>query len=151
MPKDMPLSEITLRKYEKPYKTDKRELVKKICLSLGLLQPGDGRDVVVDIMLALIDASKTKARLSSDQIKLMAEEIRKKHSLEIKGLTESNVRRQLKRLRDLMIVEKSNNLYNLAEFEALDIIFKNKIENFLIPDIVARIKEYLSVVFDEKG
>ena len=150
MPKDMPLSEITLRKYEKPYKTDKREIVKKICLSLGLLQPGDGRDVVVDILLALIEASKNKERLSSDQIKVIAEEIRKKHSLEIKGLTESNVRRQLKRLRDLMIVEKNNNLYNLAEFEALDMIFKSKIENFLLPDIVGRIKEYLSVAFEDK-
>ena len=148
MPKDIPLSEITLRKYEKPYKTDKREVVKKICLSIGLLQPGDGRDVVVDIMLALIDASKTKARLSSDQIKTTAEEIRKKHSLEIKGLTESNVRRQLKRLRDLMIVEKKNNLYNLHEFENLDLIFKNKIETFLLPDIVARVKEYLSIALE---
>jgi len=37
------LSELTLRKYEKPYQTDKREIVKKICLSLGLLQPGDNR------------------------------------------------------------------------------------------------------------
>ena len=36
--KDIPLSEITLRKYEKPVGLEKRELVRKICLSLGLLQ-----------------------------------------------------------------------------------------------------------------
>ena len=39
--KDLPLSEITLRRYEKPYATNKRELTRKLCLSLGLLQPGD--------------------------------------------------------------------------------------------------------------
>ncbi len=45
--KDIPLSEITLRRYEKPSKLSERELVRKICLSVGLLQPGDSRDVIV--------------------------------------------------------------------------------------------------------
>jgi len=44
---DTPLAEITLRKYESPKGLEKRELVRKLCLSLGLLQPGDSRDVVV--------------------------------------------------------------------------------------------------------
>ena len=44
---EFPLAEITLRKYESPYELGRRELVKKICLSLGLLQPGDSRDVIV--------------------------------------------------------------------------------------------------------
>ena len=49
--KDIPLSEITLRKYEKPSNLERRELVRKICLSLGLLQLGDSRDIIVDILL----------------------------------------------------------------------------------------------------
>ncbi len=53
MVKDIPLGEITLRKYEKPYDAPKRELVRKVCLSLGLLQPGDSRDIIVDILLVL--------------------------------------------------------------------------------------------------
>ena len=44
---EKPLAEITLRKYETPYKLGKRELAKKICLSLGLLQTSDNRDVIV--------------------------------------------------------------------------------------------------------
>jgi len=60
MPKDNAINEITIRKYEKPYSTDKRQLVKKICLSLGLLQPGDGRDVIVDILLVLVEEQKKK-------------------------------------------------------------------------------------------
>jgi hypothetical protein len=144
MVKDIALSEITLRKYEKPYQLDDRELVKKICLSLGLLQPGDSRDVMVDILMVLSEAGKEKKAVSSDEIKNSVEKLRKKHSLEMKGVAESNIRRQLKRLRDLMLIEKKNNLYNISEFETLETIFTNKIENFLIPQTVERIKEYLA-------
>ena len=52
--KEIPLSQMTLRKYEKPRNLSKRELVKKVCLSLGLLQPGDSRDVIVDILVVLL-------------------------------------------------------------------------------------------------
>lgn len=144
MVKDSPLSEITLRKYEKPYQLDKRELVKKICLSLGLLQPGDSRDVVVDILLILEKTSKQKKSISSEDIKKEVEEIRKNYNLEMKGIADSNIRRQLKRLRDLMLIEKKNNLYNLTEFESLETIFQEKIEKFLIPQTVERIREYLA-------
>ena len=46
--RDTPLAEITLRRYEKPT-TEGRDLVRKLCLSVGLLQPGDSRDVIVDV------------------------------------------------------------------------------------------------------
>lgn len=141
---DIPLNEITLRKYEKPYQTEKRELMKRICLSLGLLQPGDGRDVIVDVLLALDDARKEKKQLTSDEVKLKVEEGRKKNNLEMKGIAESNIRRQLKRLRDMMIIDKRENLYNLSEFLSLNEIFQNKIEKFLIPQCIERVKDYLA-------
>ncbi len=141
---DMPLNEITLRKYEKPYKLEEREVVKKVCLSLGLLQPGDSRDVIVDILMVLANARKEGKKLSSDEIRKKAEENRKNHSLELKGLAESNIRRQLKRLRDLMLVDKNENLYNLSEFLSLKEIFETKIENFLLPQIIERVKDYLN-------
>ena len=143
MVKDIPLSEITLRKYEKPAGLERRELVRKICLSLGLLQLGDSRDVIIDIFLVLIDANKTKEKISSEEIKLRTEALRKKYSLETKGLAESNIRRQLKRLRDNMFIEKSENKYYLTEHSSLSEIFENTIERFVIPQITERIKEYL--------
>lgn len=146
MVKDSPLSEITLRKYEKPYNLGKRELVKKICLSVGILQPGDSRDIIVDIFLALLDAAKDKRELIIDEIKNEVIETRKSNNLEIKGIADSNIRRQLKRLRDMMIVEKSANSYRIAEFESLQSIFESKIEKFLLPQIIERIKEYISEV-----
>lgn len=144
--KETPLSEITLRKYEKPFESDKRSLVKKVCLGLGLLQPGDSRDIIVDIFLALIEAKKEKKKLSSEQIKKRAEEIRKENNLELKGLADSNIRRQLKRLRDIFLVEKENNLYNISEFQSLSSVFEEKIETFFLPSITNRIKEYLKKI-----
>ena len=143
MVKDAPLSEITLRKYEKPYQLGKRELIKKICLSLGLLQPGDSRDVIVDILMILEQNSKQGKSISSEELKRKVEEARKEHNLEMKGIADSNIRRQLKRLRDLMLVEKKNNLYNISEFATLNEIFENKIERFLVPQTIERIKEYM--------
>jgi hypothetical protein len=143
MVKDLPLGEITLRRYEKPYDSSQRELVKKVCLSLGLLQPGDSRDIVVDMLLVLEDNRKNRMWMSSFDIRDKIEVVRKKNSLEGKGLAESNIRRQLKRLRDAMLVDKQENKYRMSEFAPLSEIFENKIEKFLIPQTLERIKEYL--------
>ena len=137
------MSELTLRKYEKPYQTEKREIVKKICLSLGLLQPGDNRDIIVDILAVLIEAKKDKKELNLDELKKLVLELRIKSNLETKGMADSNIRRQLKRLKDLMLVEKNNNDYRISEFDSISNIFEEKIEKFFIPSIISRIKEYL--------
>ena len=143
MVKDIPLAEITLRRYEKPYESSKRELIRKVCLSLGLLQPGDSRDIIVDIMMTLEDSRKNKAWLSSFAIRDQVEQLRKDNSLEVKGIAESNIRRQLKRLRDAMLVDKQENQYRISEFASLSELFESKIEKFLIPQSIERIKEYL--------
>jgi hypothetical protein len=146
MARDLPLSEVILRKYEKPYNADRREIVKKICLSLGLLQPGDSRDVIIDILGTLIDSQKNKEMLTSDEIKARVEKVRKGGGFEMKGIAESNIRRQLKRLADMMIIDKLENKYRLSEFESLENIFMDKFEKYIIPQTIERIKEYLKAV-----
>ena len=74
MVREIPLGEITLRKYEKPYDSSRRELIRKVCLSLGLLQPGDSRDIIVDILMTLEDAKLSKTLLTSFEIKDKVEE-----------------------------------------------------------------------------
>ncbi len=142
MVRDEGLGEITLRKYERPYSMGKRDLMKKICLSLGLLQPGDSRDVIVDILLVLNESQKNKEELDSINIGERVKEKREKNNVELKGVAESNIRRQLKRLRDLMIVEKKANKYKLSEFENLGQIFEDKIKKFIIAPSIERIEEY---------
>ena len=151
MVKDLPLGEITLRRYEKPYESSKREMVRKVCLSLGLLQPGDSRDIVVDLLLTLEEARKNRSWMSSFEIRDKVEELRKQNSLEVKGLAESNIRRQLKRLRDGMLIDKQENKYRMSEFAPLSELFENKIERFLIPQTIERIKEYLGKLEEGKG
>lgn len=148
MVRDIPLGEITLRKYEKPYDSSKRELIRKVCLSLGLLQPGDSRDIIVDIVLVLEESRKKKEWLNSFTIRDKVEVMRREHSLEAKGLAESNIRRQLKRLRDAMLIDKAENKYRISEFSSLSELFENKIEKFLIPQTIDRIKEYLGKLDD---
>ena len=139
--RDTPLSEITLRKYEKPYNLSKRDLIKKVCLSTGLLQPGDSRDVVVDVMHVLLE-NKNK-ELSSEEVKNLVVKNRKNQKLVMQGIASSNIRRQLKRLRDVFLVEKVKNNYRITEHAELSEIFEEKLEQFLIPSIITRIKEYL--------
>ncbi|MBS3073649.1 hypothetical protein J4465_02545 [Candidatus Pacearchaeota archaeon] len=139
------IAEITLRKYESPANLEKRELIKKICLSLGLLQPGDSRDIVVDILQILVESKKSeKKELEVEEIQKRITKNREEHNLEIKGIAESNIRRQLKRLKDIFLVEKTTEGYRINELESLSKLFEEKIEKFYIESIISRIKEYLN-------
>jgi len=147
--KDTPLLELTLRRYEKPASMDMRELLKKYCLSMGLLQPGDSRDVIVDILHILLRAKKEQRDLSSEQIRTQVMELRKGYNLPMLGIASSNVRRQIKRLRDLLLVQKVKNCYRITEFSRLHDTFEEKIEKYLLPTIITRIKEYNQVIDQE--
>jgi hypothetical protein len=147
--KDTPISEITLRRYEKPYKLEKRDLVKKLCLSSGLLQPGDSRDIVVDILYVLLTAKKDNQLLSSDEIRDFVINSRKDNRLVLAGIASSNIRRQLKRLRDIFLVEKVRNKYRITEFDNISVIFNEKIEQYYLASMLDRVRDYCKKVDDE--
>ena len=147
--KDTPLAEITLRRYEKPYNLSKRELVKKLCLSLGLLQPGDSRDVVVDVLYVLLEAKSSKKELMSERVKDAVIELRKRENLQMLGIASSNIRRQLQRLRQLLLIEKVKNNYRATEFLTLNEAFEDKFEKYLLPSVISRVKDYLNAVDKE--
>src|SRR3989344_4699419 len=118
--KDAPLAEITLRKYEKPIDLDRRELVKKICLSIGLLQPGDSRDVIVDVFHTILESGEP---LDSKQVEVVVIKSRNERKLPVKGVASSNIRRQLRRLKEMFLIESVQNKYRVRENESLDKIF----------------------------
>ena len=142
---DKPLAEITLRRYEKPENLDERSLIKKVCLSFGLLQPGDSRDTIIDVLLVLLKAERP---LSSQEVEERVKNYRTQQGLGKKGVASSNIRRQLLRLRQLFLVEKIKNRYRISEDSTLEDIFTEKIERFLLPSIIERLKEYLRQVDD---
>ena len=146
--RETPFFEITLRKYEKPQIKKERELVKRVCLSLGMLQPGDSRDVIVDVLHVLLKSKRKKQLLSVEDIEKKVIINRKLHKLKLQGIAASNLRRQIKRLRNLMLVEKVKSRYRIAEFLGTSEIFSEKIEKFLLQGIIQRVKEYLSAADD---
>ena len=146
--RDTPLAEITLRRYEKPTMSD-RELVRKFCLSVGLLQPGDSRDVVVDVFHVLLKARQNREELHSEEIKNNVMALRKGVGLPMLGIASSNIRRQLKRLKDLHLIETNANLYRITEFNNLSEIFEEKIESFILTSVVIRVKDYLQNIDEE--
>jgi len=143
---DTPLVELTLRRYEKPYNLTKRELVKKLCLSIGLLQPGDSRDVVVDVLYVMLEARKEGKYLSSEQINVDVIQLRKNEKLALNGIAGSNIRRQLKRLREAQLVEKVKNDYRITEFQTIKSTFDEKIQKYILPSIIERVREYYEKV-----
>jgi len=144
--RDVPLAEITLRRYERPADLGERELIRKLCLSIGLLQPGDSRDIIVDILAVMVRAKKNQKNLTSDEICHLVIQERKNLKLPMLGIASSNIRRQLKRLKDILLVEKRLNAYRISEHSHLVEIFEEKIEKILLSSISSRIKEYLKKI-----
>jgi len=146
--KEVPLSEITFRKYEKPGDLKPRELVRKFCLSVGLLQPGDSRDVVIDILFVLLKSRKKKKLMTVEEIEEAVVKNRKLHNVELKGIASSNIRRQIRRMKDLLLIEKRGTSYRISEFDSVKNVFFDKVENVLLKQTVDRVKEY-SAKLDE--
>ena len=144
--RDVPLNEITLRRYEKPYDMPKRELIRKLCLSLGVLQPGDSRDIIVDILHALINAREHKTLLNAETIQEHVILLRTNANLPKKGIALSNIRRQLKRLRDISLAEKIKSDYRITEFHDLATIFDTHLTKYYLDTILTRVREYCTAL-----
>lgn len=148
--REEPLAEIILRKYEKPYPCSRRDLIRKLCLSIGLLQPGDSRDIIVDIFQVFLDNKGNKDSFTSEEIRKLVIAKREKEQLQAYGIAPSNIRRQLKRLKDLHLISKANNMYKITDNEGLTKIFKDRIENFYLKGIIERVVEYFEAVENSK-
>jgi len=139
--KDAPLMEITLRKFDKPYSSEYRDLLRRFCISIGLLQPGDSRDIIVDILKIMLENSRQKKFLTANEINAIVIKEREKIG-DLRGVAYSNVRRHLKRLKELKIVETINEQYRIKEFLKLSEILNECIMPILLNPTLDRIKEY---------
>ncbi|MBI4148015.1 hypothetical protein HY490_01875 [Candidatus Woesearchaeota archaeon] len=136
--RETPLEHITLRRYEKPFRLEGRPLVKKFCLSVGVLQPGDSRDVVVDVLHTLLK----NHRLTASEIETAVKEERKKHILPMLGVTSANIRRQLRRLQQLHLIDRTTGSYHFTEKLTLSEVLNEKTLKVLLGSIVERVQEY---------
>jgi len=141
--REVPLAELTLRKYERPQPGDIRELAKKVCLSLGLLSPGDHRDVIVDVFVVFL---QSKEYLAAPDVERSVRQLRKSKGLTAEGTATSNIRRQMRRLKELYLIEGRNNAYRITEQLPLSVIWKDKIAPILLESTIARVQEYLTAI-----
>lgn len=145
--KDTPLAELTLRKYEKPTTFSGRDLVRRLCLTLGLLQPGDSRDVIVDVLHVML--LHKDGALTSKEVEDKVIENRKKYGVALLGIAPSNIRRQLLRCRELFLIEKIKATYRITENSLFLEIFEEKIQRYYLHSILQRTKEYMKRIDDE--
>lgn len=131
--KENPIIEITLRKFEKPYE-EGDALIRKFCISIGLLQPGDSRDTIVGILKLLLKNKETKVFMDSKEIWDIVKDG--------KEIAHSNVRRHLNRMEKLGLVERYPQGYRIKEWLSLTEIIKEFVEKFVINQTLDRIKEY---------
>ena len=73
-------------------------------------------------------------------------ELRREKGLSPTGIAGSNIRRQLRRLRDHFLIEKKGRVYRVTENMGFEEIFQEKIEKYHLPVILARVKEYCRAV-----
>ena len=104
------------------------------------------RDMLFDILQVLMDNKNEQLFMNSEEIKEKVISSRKKQKLPLKGVASSNVRRQLKRLRDIYLVENIRNQYRISEFEELHVIFKKQIKEFYLKNILERVEDYFKEV-----
>jgi len=128
--KDIPLQEITLRKYENPAGLERKELIRRFLLSVGLLQPGESRDVIVNIFELLLE-NRGKGFEPAEILKALGEK---------RGASAPNVRRQVRRLRELKLVEKMQDGYRICD--SIPSVVENFIEPFVVKQSLERLREY---------
>ena len=139
-----PLDELILRLYEAPSGKG-RDFLRKVCLSCGLLNPHDSRDVIVDVFQVLISSSKQEKWLSSMDIGIEVRDLRESEGLSLDGTANSNIRRILKVLRDYGFVERSKAKYRIVDFKPVAEVFGD-IMSKKCEKIISRIKSYLQKV-----
>ncbi len=138
--KDLPVLDFSLRKFEKPT-GNFNELLRKFCISIGLLQPGDSRDVIVDLLALFIKARKVKRILPIEELYRYVLDFKKP------GVSQSNIRRHLLRLKELDFIEKTRKGYRLREWLNLTELLNDFIKYKVMPTM-KRITEY-SMKIDE--
>jgi len=128
-----PLAEITLRKYETPTKGNRRELIKRFCLSVGLLNPGESRELIVDLFELFLN---NRRGLTTAEIE---EQLAKKHAI-------SGIRRHIRRLIEIKLLEKNKRVYRLPEGNSLTYAVEYLAKRYVVDEIYSRIVEYAKIL-----
>lgn len=137
--RDKPLSGITLNEFERPT-NDYNTNIRRLCISLGLVRPGESRIAIVYILDILLKARK-KRPYGMDSYELIKELYKRKVKI-----VYANILRDLRKLMATGIVEKRNNQYMIRENMKLNDIMTNFIKPYIIDRTLNKIIEYAKAV-----
>jgi hypothetical protein len=133
--KDRPLSGIALNEFERPT-NDYNTNIRRFCISLGLVSPGESRIAIVYLLDILLKARKKRPEgLDSYEI------IKELYKRKIK-IVYANILRDLRKLIAVGLVEKRNSLYRIKENLKLDEIITSFIKPYIIDRMLGKIEEY---------
>lgn len=136
---DRPLSGISLNEFEKPT-NDYNVNMRRLCISLGLVRPGESRIAIVYILDILIKARKKKKE-GLDSYEIVNELYKKKIKI-----VYANILRDIRKLINAGLVEKRNNLYRIRENMKLNEIVTSFIKPYIIDRTLKKIEEYADAV-----
>ena len=140
--KDEPLSGISLNEFERPT-NDYNTNIRRLCISLGLIRPGESRIAIVHILDMLLKARK-KNPDGFDSYDIIKGLYKKKIKI-----VYANVLRDLRKLISVGIVEKRNNMYRIRENMKLNEIITSFIKPYIIDRTLSKIEEYAKAVEKE--
>ncbi len=133
--KDRPLTGISLNEFEKPGQ-DYATNLRRFCISIGVISPGESRIAVVKILDILLRAkNKEPDGLDSRQL------IKDLHQANVK-IVYANILRDLRKLIAIGLVEKRGNRYRIKENLPLKDLLSSFVKPYIIDRILNRVEDY---------
>jgi hypothetical protein len=140
--KDMPLAGINLNEFERPggdYFTNLR----RFCISIGVISPGESRVGIVHILDVLLKARKEHPQgLDSYSI------VKELYKTDVK-IVYANILRDVRKLIAVGLVEKRDTKYRIKENLNLSDILDSFIKPYIVDRILKRISEYAARLDDQ--
>lgn len=133
--KDKPLAGISLNEFEKPG-TDYMTNLRRFCISLGVISPGESRVAIVHILDLLLRTKKSNPD-GLDSYTLTQELYKK----DIK-IVYANILRDVRKLISVGVVERRENRYRIKENLRLKELLDSFIKPYIIDRVLNRISEY---------
>lgn len=137
--RDKPLSGISLNEFEKPT-NDYNTNIRRLCISLGLVRPGESRIAIVYILDILLKSRKKKPD-GIDSYEIIKELYRKKVRI-----VYANILRDMRKLMAVGLVEKRNTMYRIRENMKLNEIISGFVKPYIIDRTIGKIEEYAKAV-----
>jgi hypothetical protein len=140
--KDIPLAGISLSEFERPG-NDYFTNLRRFCISIGVISPGESRVGIVHILDVLLKARKGHPHgLDSYSI------VKELYKTDVK-IVYANILRDVRKLIEVGLVEKRDSKYRIKENLNLNEILNSFIKPYIVDRILKRVSEYAIKLDDQ--